>query len=184
MTQQRHGGRLCSLMCVIVGCSSAVLAGCAISPPALETPMTPGAPISLTAAESHHHEDRQRQPTVGNNLRLRRTAGVVQTGALLTKIAYIEPLIRPLSTDIALISLVLKSTGGFARRVAIDSVQFQRLEREPIPALAQRPGMDPEQWERDLDRIGGVASRGGVDFPIHGGQDFPRMLRPIRKPQA
>ena len=184
MTQQGHWGRLCSLMCVIAACSSAVLAGCAISPPALEKPMTTGAPISLTAGESHHHEDRQRQRTVGNNLRLRRTAGVVQTGALLTKIAYIEPLIRPLSTDIALISLVLKSTGGFARRVAIDSVQFQRLEREPIPALAQGPGMDLEQWERDLDRIGGVASRGRIDFLIDGDEYFPRMIDAVENAQS
>ncbi len=113
---------------------------------------------------------------MGSNPGVRRAADLVQTGALLIKAAYIDPLIRPLSTDTALISLVFKSTGGFARRAAIDTVQFHRLERDPIPPLARGPGMDLEQWERDLDGIGGVASSGTIEFLIDGDEYFPRMI--------
>ncbi len=183
MTQRQHRRRLDSVRSVIAACLSAVLAGCAVSPPALEKPVSMGAPMSLAAAAARHDEDRQRRPRVGNNTGLRRVAGVVQTGVLLVKVAYIEPLIRPVSTELALISLVLKSTGGFARRVAIDLVQFQRLEREPIPPLAQGPGMDLERWERDLDRIGGVASTGRIEFLIDGDEFFPRLIGAIEGAQ-
>ncbi len=179
MTQQKHRRCRGPVLSVIAACLSAALLGCATSPPALEQPMTTGAPISLSAAVSDHDEDRQTRPPVGNRSRLRRAAGVVQTGALLVKAAYIEPLIRPVSTELALMSLVLKSAGGFARRVAIDLVQFRRLEREPVPALAQGPGMDLEQWERDLDRIGGVASTGRIGFLIDGDEFFPRLIGAI-----
>ncbi len=179
----RHLGHLRPLMCVIAACSSAVLAGCAISPPAPEQLGATAAPISPAAAEARHHEDRQTRRAFGSNPAVRRAAALVQTGALLTKVAYIDPLIRPLSTDAALLSLVLKSTGGFARRTAIDTVQLQRLEREPIPPLAHGPGMDLEQWERDLDEIGGVASSGTIELLIDGDEYFPRMIDAVENAQ-
>jgi len=109
---------------------------------------------------------------------------MVRTGVLLAKVAYIEPLIRPISTDAALLSLVLKSAGGFARRVALDTVQFDSLERKPIPPLARRPGMDLDQWERDLDRIGGVASTGTIDFLIDGDEFFPRLVDAVENARS
>ncbi len=181
---KRRRGQLSPLLCVIAACSSAVLAGCAISPPALEQPRETGAPIPPTAVDSRPHGELQTRRAFGSNPAVRRAAGLVQTGALLTKVAYIDPLIRPLSTDTARISLLFKSTAGFARRAAIDTVQLQRLEREPIPTLAHGPGMDLEQWERDLDRIGGVASSGTLEFLIDGDEYFPRMLGAVENAQS
>jgi len=182
MTQHRHWERLGPLMCVIAACSSAALAGCAISAPALEPPQRVAVPISLSAVD--HDEDRQRRRAFGSNPGMRRSADVARTGALLTKIRYIDPYIRPLSNGTAMISLLLKSGAGFTRRVAIDTARFHKLEREPIALLARGPGMDLEQWERDLDRIGGVASRGMIDFLIDGDEYFPRMIGAVESAQS
>lgn len=116
---------------------------------------------------------------ISNSVRTRRAATVAHAAILLFKTSFIEPLIRPFSTEKALYSLVIKSTAGFSRRVVIDTVQFSKLEEQPIPELAQGPGMDLELWERDLDGLAGVATRGTVRFLIDGDEFFPRLIETI-----
>ncbi len=178
MTQQQYRERPCCLTGLAVVCLSAVLAACGTAPLAPEDSAVEFVPLS--AVNPTQDQPRETRQALGNNRRgLRRAADIMRTGILLTKIAYVDPLIRPLSTDTTLLALVLKSAGGFARRVAIDTVQFQKLEHEPIPPLAGGPGMDLEQWERDLARIGGVGSTGTIDFLIDGDEYFPRMMDAI-----
>ena len=163
-------------------CIGALSAGCA----ALESADVPAGDgtASLRPIGDNAETAQPAKHGLGGNAALRVAADLVRAGALLTKVAYVEPLIRPLSTDAALLSLVVKSTGGFARRVALDAVQFQRLEREPIPPLAMGPGMDLEQWERDLDRIGGIASIGTIDFLIDGDEFFPRFIDAVESAES
>jgi cardiolipin synthase len=109
-----------------------------------------------------------------------RRASTVAHGAILVfKSAFIEPVIRPFSTYKALYSLVLKSTASFSRRVAIGTVQFDRLENQSIPELSDRPGMDLVAWERDLDTLAGTATKGTVRFLIDGEEFFPRLKETI-----
>jgi cardiolipin synthase len=114
-------------------------------------------------------------------LQTRRASTVAHGTILVFKSALIEPLIRPFSTYKALYSLVLKSTASFSRRVAIDTVQFDRLESQPIPEIADRPGMDLVAWEELLDSLAGTATKGTVRFLIDGGEFFPRLHETIEE---
>ena len=109
-----------------------------------------------------------------------RVAEVTQAALLLGKISLIEPLIRPFSTEKALISLVLKSSFGFVQRVSLDVGQFQALEAESLPAIVPRPGMDLVAWEAELAGIAGTPTRGTVRLLVDGDEYFPRLVETIK----
>ena len=107
---------------------------------------------------------------------LRRVVGVGQGAMLGARSFYLDPILRPVSTWSAYYALIGKSTLGFARRLAIDTVQIRMLQRRPIPPLAQRSFMDTVSWEAHLDRkIGGQKSFGSVDFLVDGEAFFTRF---------
>ena len=158
-----------------------LLAGCAAKPeairPQIEAPYF-AAVGPMIPTESVIHDD-----SGGASVKTRRAATVAHASILLFRTAFIEPLIRPFSTEMALYSLVFKSTASFSRRVAIDTVQFARLEELPIPELSDGPGMDLEQWEADLDGIAGLATRATVRFLVDGEEFFPRLIETIEAAQ-
>lgn len=119
------------------------------------------------------------EPKSNSSIQTRRAATAAHATILLGKAAYIEPLVRPFSTLKALYSLVIKSTASFARRMAIGTIQFARLENYPIPEVTQGPGMDLVAWEAELDQLAGTATRGTVRFLIDGPEFFPRLLETI-----
>jgi cardiolipin synthase len=136
---------------------------------------------SLAAAE---WEKDARPPAEPRHL-VRRMAGFAQALVLGIRSSSLDPLLRPVSTGSAYSAVVAKSASGFARRLALDTLQFRRLEREPVPPLADRPFMDKAQWETHLDRsVGGVKSVGTVDFLVDGGEFFSRFNRAIDEAQS
>ena len=118
--------------------------------------------------------------SLAHSLGTHRAAEVAQAALLFGRVSLLESLIRPFSTEKALISLVLKSSLGFARRVAIDMVRFQALEAEPLPPIVPRPGMDLEAWEADLAGIAGTSTRGTVRFLVDGDEFFPRLIEAVK----
>ncbi len=118
--------------------------------------------------------------TTAPDMGTHRAAEVAQAAILLGRVSLIEPLIRPFSTEKALISLVLKSSFGFAQRVAIDAVRFQALEDEPLPPIVPRRGMDLDAWETELAGIAGTSTTGTVHFLVDGDEFFPRLLETIK----
>ncbi|HSG63714.1 MAG TPA: phosphatidylserine/phosphatidylglycerophosphate/cardiolipin synthase family protein [Gammaproteobacteria bacterium] len=153
-----------------------LLAGCASQPqePAIAEPYLAALepPLALDGALA---DDDWVSPT----LQSRRASTAAHATLVVGKSIIIEPLIRPFSTVKALYSLVIKSTASFSRRVALDTVQFGRLEQRPIPELSQGPGMDLERWERELDGLAGTATRGTVNFLIDGEEFFSRLIETI-----
>ncbi len=158
--------------------SCAVLGGCATQP---AEPIHPDiAEPFYAAVEPFSQFDTEALRSASEATLLNRRASTVANGTILVfKSALIEPLIRPFSTVKALYSVVLKSTVSFSRRIAIDTVQFDRLESQPIPEIADRPGMDLVAWERDLDTLAGIATKGTVRFLIDGDEFFPRLKETI-----
>ncbi len=148
-----------------------LLAGCASAPPADPVAAAHLNPddIPVVTPESVEH-----------SLGTYRAAEVAQSALLLGRISLVESLIRPFSTEKALISLVLKSSLGFAQRVAIGAVRFQALEAQPLPAIVPRPGMDLDAWEADLAGLAGTSTRGTVRFLIDGDEFFPRLIETVR----
>ncbi len=118
--------------------------------------------------------------SVEHSLGTYRAAEAAQAALLLGRVTLIEALIRPFSTEKALISLVLKSSLGFARRVAIDTVRFQALEAKPLPAIVPRPGMDLDAWEADLAGMVGTPTTGTVRFLVDGDEFFPRLIETVK----
>lgn len=162
--RQATASRLAATLC------ASLLVSCASAPPsdpqsfatwdALSTPL----PTPLT---------------VEHLISPNQVANATQALLLLGKISIIEPLIRPFSTEKALVSLVLKSTFGFAQRFTINTFRFQALEKKPIPALVPRPSMDLIEWEAHLAKVAGTSTTGTVKFLLDGDEFFPRMLELI-----
>jgi cardiolipin synthase len=170
MTQQRlkPKTRLLRLL-VAVALLGSLLAGCASTPPDIDydASLIPANPQGMTA------EARR------NAMSTHRAAEMAQAALLLGRVSLIEPLIRPFSTQKALISIVLKSSFGFAQRVAIDAVRFQALEDQPVPPVAAHEGMNLAEWETDLAGIAGTGTTGTVKFLVDGAEFFPRLLKSI-----
>ncbi len=148
-----------------------LLVGCASAPPADPVAAAHLNPddIPVVTPESVEH-----------SLGTYRAAEVAQGAMLLGRISLVESLIRPFSTEKALISLVLKSSLGFAQRIAIGAVRFHALEAQPLPAIVPRPGMDLDAWEADLAGLAGTSTRGTVRFLIDGDEFFPRLIETVR----
>lgn len=158
--QQTSANRRLSALAAAIGGS--LLVACASSP--LTDPQMP----SVSSGDSPHAMSEELERSMSTH----RAAEFAQAALLFGRVSLIEPLIRPFSTEKALISLVLKSSFGFAQRVTIDAVRFQTLEREAIPALVSRPGMDLAEWEADLAGIAGTPTTGTVKFLVDGEEFF------------
>jgi cardiolipin synthase len=67
-----------------------------------------------------------------------------------------------------------------AKDVAVETVRptwLATLESQPIPAIADRPGMDLADWERRLERITGrPGTRGTINYLIDGEAYFTRLI--------
>ncbi len=161
-----------------IGVALAVLlAGCVSRPEAVQPEIA--APYFSALDPISFAEPTPTPQMPGSSIQTRRAATAANAGLLLAKSTVIEPLIRPFSTVKAFYSLLLKSTASFSRRVAIDVVQFARLEEMPIPKVSHGPGMDLERWEQRLDTLAGTATRGTVKFLIDGDEFFPRLIETI-----
>ncbi len=113
------------------------------------------------------------------DMRSHRAAEFAQATLLLGRVSLLEPIIRPFSTPKSLISLILKSSYSFAHRVSLDAGRFQALEKDPLPPIMPRAGMDLVAWEEHLDRIAGTATTGTVNFLVDGPEFFPRFIEAI-----
>jgi len=158
------------LLSTTVSLAALLLVACASAPPTQPESIAALGPETVPIATPY---------TTEQSLSTHRAAEFAQAAMLLGKVSLIEPLIRPFSTEKALISLVFKSSLGFAQRIAIDTVRFDALEADPIPAVTPRAGMDLELWEADLAGIAGTPTLGTVRFLVDGDEFFPRLLETV-----
>ena len=120
----------------------------------------------------------RRQPIV------RRATGIAQATEQMARTWYLDPFVRPISTGKSLYAVVFKSSTGFVQRLSIDVVQFPLLEQTAVPPVANRPGMNLDEWENDLDRIlRAPSSNGTIEFLIDGHEYFPRLETAIHNAQ-
>lgn len=75
-----------------------------------------------------------------------------------------------------------------AKDVAVEAVTpswLVTLEAEPVPELADGPGMDLDAWEAELDRITGRdATRGTMDYLVDGEEFFVRLIDALSTAQS
>ena len=110
----------------------------------------------------------------------RRAAGFSQAAILYARSAHVDPIVRPVSYVTSVSSLLLKSTGGMLRRVAIGAVQMPAVQG-PIPdILRNAEPMDLVAWEAQLDKITGTQQAlGEIGFLIDGEEYFTRLEEAI-----
>jgi cardiolipin synthase len=110
---------------------------------------------------------------------IRRAAGLGQATVLYAKSTYIDPITRPVSYFSSISSLLLKSTGGIFRRVAISTVQLPAVQG-PIPDISDSEPMNLTAWEHQLDKLTGThQSEGTIDFLVDGEEYFTRLEEAI-----
>ena len=158
------------LLCTTASLAAVILVACASAPPTEPESIAAASPETVPVVTPD---------SADLSISTHRAAEFAQAAMLLGKVSLIEPLIRPFSTEKALISLVLKSSFGFVQRVAIDTVRFDALEVDPIPALVPRAGMDLDAWEAELAGIAGTPTRGSLQFLVDGDEFFPRLLETV-----
>ena len=109
----------------------------------------------------------------------RKATGIGQVSWIYARSVYENPVNRPVSHFSSLGSVALKSTGGFLRRVSINTFEMPALN-SPIPAIGQAEPMDLAAFERLLDRTTGTRQdKGQIRFLVDGDQYFGRMMASI-----
>ena len=109
----------------------------------------------------------------------RKATGIGQVSWIYARSVYENPVNRPVSHFTSLGSVALKSTGGFLRRVSLNSFEMPALS-SPVPAVGQAAPMDLQAFERLLDRTTGTRQdKGRIRFLVDGDEYFGRMLASI-----
>jgi len=115
----------------------------------------------------------------GGSKLTRKATGVSHATWQYARSVYENPVNRPVSHFASLGSLVLKSTGGFMRRMAIGAVQMPALD-EHIPDISNAAPMDLDRFERTLDRVTGTRlDKGRIRFLVDGDEYFCRLMASI-----
>jgi len=105
------------------------------------------------------------------------TAGLL---GIMLKTYTTDPLVRPFSTARSLGFLIKNTLADFARQIAISMVRLPEVTRTPVPPVTTGPGMNLEEWERELDRItGSTPDTGSIEFLIDGEEYFPALIESI-----
>ncbi len=144
--------------------------------------------ITLTtgrvAAPDHREGGMKQQPTIEpafdrSYQAQRKAAGSAQAGWLAARSVYMNPVNRPVSHIGSFASLLVKSTGGALRRVAIGTLQMPALRGE-IPEPANTPSMDMNAFEAKLDAVTNTERDiGRIKFLVDGDQYFDRLTSAI-----
>ena len=116
--------------------------------------------------------------------RTRKTNSIRNSVGLTARMLLVDPLVRPVTTLTALSGVTLKSATGLVDRSRIETLGLPRLERLPIPEIADNPPMDIEAWERELDDLTGAGrSSGSIRFLVDGEAYFTRLEEVIAQAQ-
>ncbi len=87
---------------------------------------------------------------------------------------------RPLTSVGNLIAATLTGVTGIVKELALDFVLVPRLAAKPLRPLSSLPGMDLDEWERDLDVITGTERiRGTAALLVDGEAFFSRLIAEI-----
>lgn len=143
--------------------------------------------IALTAGcataprQAHHETSQVAAPASNGRSKAQRIATHgAHAGWHYVRSVYENPINRPISHVSSLASLVLKSTGGMLRRVAIGTVQMPALKGE-IPELSHAEPMDLAAFEKTLDKVTGTRTdTGRIKFLVDGDEYFCRLMDAIR----
>ena len=122
-------------------------------------------------------------PADGTPVLARKASGVTHAGWVYARSVYENPINRPVSHFASLGSLAVKSTGGLLRRTSLATLEMPLLNG-PIPAVANRDGMDLEAFEKRLDSLTGTRrDMGRIRFLVDGGEYFGRLIESIENAQ-
>ena len=142
-----------------------LVAGCATGPAPAEGGMKDSQPID---------------PAYDRGFKAARIATYgAHAGWTYARAVYENPINRPVSHVSSLASLVLKSSGGLMRRIALGTVQMPALNGE-IPEISNAAPMDLVAFEKKLDKI--TATRqdtGRISFLVDGDEYFCRLTEMI-----
>jgi cardiolipin synthase len=112
----------------------------------------------------------------------RQAVAVLQLVDLGTRSVLLDPIVRPVSYQAAFYSSVIKSTGGFLRRISISAIEFPALRSQPIPPLADTGSMNLAKFETHLDEMTGRSSScGSIEVLVDGHEYFPRLLQAVAR---
>ncbi len=118
--------------------------------------------------------------TSGSRSFSRRVNGATGLLGIMLKTYTTDPLLRPLSTARSLGFLIKNSLADFATQTYISMVRLPVITRTAIPPITTDPGMNLEEWERELDEItGSTPSTGSLEFLIDGEEYFTTLIESI-----
>jgi phosphatidylserine/phosphatidylglycerophosphate/cardiolipin synthase-like enzyme len=158
--------KFANLKCAALALLLVLTAGCATGPRHAEGGMKEYQPVEPAYDRGHKAA---RLVTYG-----------AHAGWVYARAVYENPINRPLSHAASLASLVLKSSGGLLRRVALSTVQMPALDGE-IPEISHAMPMDLAAFEKKLDTI--TATRqdtGRIKFLVDGDEYFCRLSEMIQ----
>jgi cardiolipin synthase len=105
------------------------------------------------------------------------TAGLL---GIMLKTYTTDPLVRPFSTARSLGYLIKNTLADFATQTLISMVRLPEATKTPVPPVTTGPGMNLEEWERELDGItGSTPDSGSIEFLINGEEYFPALIESI-----
>jgi len=109
----------------------------------------------------------------------RKATGIGQVSWIYARSVYENPVNRPVSHFTSLGSVALKSTGGFLRRVSLNTFEMPALD-SPIPAVGEAEPMDLAAFEKLLDKTTGTRQdKGQIRFLVDGNEYFGRLMESI-----
>ncbi|MEA3411284.1 MAG: phosphatidylserine/phosphatidylglycerophosphate/cardiolipin synthase family protein [Pseudomonadota bacterium] len=116
------------------------------------------------------------------------TAYATDTGKLgwhLTRSHLFELFNRPVSFLSRGMFFVVDTITDATRGVVIRTFRFPALDEKTIPPLNEGPGMDLEEWERELDKkIGPNTLTGKMELLVGGDAFFPRYIDAVTQARS
>lgn len=108
----------------------------------------------------------------------------IQIGGHLTNSFTWNILRHPISATRDLLALATNVSTGIVKDMVIDHLLLPELETQPIPTLAEGPGMDLIDWEARLDKLTGTRQQiGELGFHVDGEAFFNRLSQAIADAQ-
>ncbi len=175
-------------VCAITFCSLVLtgLAACASPNPGTDSiaieatapPVEPGPSARVATRDTYLGPAAAQKSDYGSfSQHVNGTAGLL---GIMLKTYTTDPLVRPFSTARSLGFLIKNALADFATHTLISMVRLPEATKTPIPPVTGGPGMNLEEWERELDRItGSTPDTGSMEFLIDGGEYFPALIESI-----
>ncbi len=185
--ERQQSGRFPGVFCItafsllltgLAACASQNPGTDAIAMEATAPPVEPGPGVRVTTRDNYLVPAAAQESDYGSfSRRVNGTAGLL---GIMLKTYTTDPLVRPFSTARSLGFLIKNTLADFATQALISMVRLPEATKTPIPPVTNGPGMNLEEWERELDRItGSTPDTGSMEFLIDGDEYFPALIESI-----